>query len=411
MQYKQVDDDFIGYRYGCGSQLGVVGWDGSRNGRGIKLYTVHCDVCETDPELHGDATYKMAKGDILVGGHPCGCSLIPKWTTAQYKVKVTRAAAEKNLIVHGFSTDVIQSDTKIRLECNVCGHKWSTCNVSHFTGTESNGCPSCKKKAVSLAQTKTDEEMTAGFMASGKFLEGTKFWRSDKLSSTGYKPYWNYSCPSCSNDEYVKAGVCSGVFTASSNHLRQGKQTCRCGGRAYWSKQQREYQINKKLERFPKHTFVGWATEYTNNTSKITLHCEEHGNWDTTISNFLGIESRSCPDCAKSGYNRQRDGYVYIVLAESMYSSFTGYGITNNPVTRLTKHSYNFKAAGFTPVLQQVYKMGGHAAPAVEKAIKLKFPVNSQAIEGFITEATHAYLYEDVVSFVKEQLALTQETA
>ena len=136
---------------------------------------------------------------------------------------------------------------------------------------------------------------------------GFVFNKSDKELSSGGKPYWEYTCPVCSSDEYVQNGLCSGVFTSTSSSLCRGSKGCRCGGNYYWTKEQREYQIQKicKKEGF---IFIGWVDGYKNADSKIVWMCNNgHIRSNFTVARFRSRSETSGIRCICSAENI--DGY------------------------------------------------------------------------------------------------------
>lgn len=79
------------------------------------------------------------------------------------------------------------------------------------------GCPGCKTDVISEAKTKPDDVMIASFRKSGVFHPDTRFWKSDRVTSQGYKSYWWVSCPECGKDG-----------ESFSSSLQQGKRPCDC---------------------------------------------------------------------------------------------------------------------------------------------------------------------------------------
>lgn len=404
-------DEFIGKTFGEYNQVTVVGWDGDRSSVpsprsrfGYKIYTVECSVCSQDKELFGDGRFKSNKGNLVAGSLPCGCGKKHNWSNAQYITRVERQCSKMNYTFVGLITDVYTTGRGMLVDaiCGECGNRWSTTNVERFiSGT---GCPRCGYKEVSRSKLKSDETMIESFMKSGKYVEGTKFWRSTNKE----KPvsYWEHSCPICSIDEYVKAGVCSGVFSASSGHLQQGKLSCRCNKAYNWSDEQREYQIKKVLSEEQRgYTFAGWSEAHKNKNSKVSLNCPQHGDWSASVHSVLNSGTR-CSACGKKGFNASKEGYVYVLKIEGVTGDFTGYGISNVPLRRLREHTRNLSEYGFKIVNKEVILMQtGRQAVNVESNIKYTFKLVSQEVSGFMREATHSHLYQDVINFVKESLS------
>ena len=141
--------------------------------------------------------------------------------------------------------------------------------------------------------------------------------------------------------------------------------------------------------------------------SKMILECPQHGQWKIRFGNF--VSERGCPACAKTGYKKLLDGYLYVFRAQKEACKFAGYGISNTPVVRLATHRYNLSKYGFSIAELEIFKTSGQIALDIENHIKYSFPCNPQEIEGFKREATHSHLYENVVDFVKAKLKLFEE--
>lgn len=186
------------------------------------------------------------------------------------------------------------------------------------------------------------------------FTEDYKFWKSDRVNSYGWKPYWFYTCPYCSNDEYVQAGVCNGVFESLSGSLKRGNKACRCGNYA-WSQEQREYQINKVCKE-EGLTFLGWENEggYKNAKSKFKWLCSEGHKCRTSVDKFLncGRRCKTCSDIRNkeagngNGYYPERKDetdYIYVINFNNEYikvgRAFNIYNRLHHGSTGLLKQS------------------------------------------------------------------------
>jgi predicted GIY-YIG superfamily endonuclease len=399
----QKVDDFIGQRFGEDGQLEVIGWDGSRS-YSNKVYTVKCHICSQDSELFGLGLFKSTKAQLKAGQTPCGCAKQHYWSKDQYEIKIQRICADRDFVFIGFSEKWEGNKTRVNLRCNKDGNEWS-CTIS--TLLFGIGCPQCRNDLNSLLNQQPLQSAIADFQKTGAFMEGTIFTRSSRKNSQGVSVYWNVHCPLCSNDEYVAAGVCDGVFEADGRHLKRGVRPCRCSKSTRWTLEQYEYRIKNIIEkeRLP-YRFVEWS-DVSETPVKFTIRCEHHGVWEANANTFINTRSR-CPDCAITGFKRNKDGYVYVLQVKGPSTHFTGYGITNNIEDRLRSHVRNTKEYGLSVVNQVHFKMDGETAYSLEKEIKNLFPVVRQEISGFRTEATHYSLYEQVVSFIsyKQNLKL-----
>lgn len=390
--------DFIGSRFGDDLQIEVIN---KTKKKGRVSYTIKCHACCNDSELFGSAEYNYSKTQLLAGNLPCGCAKNVHWTSEQYLTRIRRQCTKSNCSLAEIPSGKINSLTKLALKCNVDGNVWSTTKVAHFL----NGtcCPQCRNTLLSNRNRIDIYTTQDQLMLTGKFEDGTRFWRSGRVDHQGSLQYWHYSCPTCSNDKYVKAGVCTGVFEALRTNLIVGKRSCRCSPAYKWTQSQREVQMVGIIdsENLP-YQFVGWSTleGYKDSHSKVVLFCEHHGVFPTGVNSFLnGIR---CPSCAKTGYDKNKQGYLYILSISGIVSSFTGYGITNNIKTRLATHKAKLLQYGYKIVSSRVFTSSGEEVQYIEKLIGKEFPIVPQEVKGFIKEATYSKHYEDVIAFAQK---------
>lgn len=194
--------------------LTVVGWNG-RRGNGNKLYILKCSKCSQDSELFGDGYFRSTKSNLVNGQVPCGCSKTPRWSEEQYIVLCQRKTQELGYKFLGFEGEWKGTFTKIGMLCDEHGD-WSSGSINNLINN-GHGCPGCKADAVAESKIKPDNEMIGSFHESGAFHPDTKFWRSERKKSDGYKGYWFMSCPECGE---------SGESFCSD--LQKGRRPCAC---------------------------------------------------------------------------------------------------------------------------------------------------------------------------------------
>ena len=224
--------------FGGEGQLEVVGWSG-RSGTG-KYYILKCGKCSLDSELFGGGYFRSLKSRLMDGQVPCGCSKSVKWSKEQYHVLCTRKAVELGYTFLDFVDEWRGAHTKIKMSCDEQDHgEWSS---GHINGLVHNGtgCPGCRTDAAREAKTKPDSVMVASFLATEAFHPDTRFWRSERLDSQGWKRYWHMSCPECGEGG-----------DGASNDLQKGQRPCAC------SKQ-------RQLE-----AYINWIVDECNNAVAI----------------------------------------------------------------------------------------------------------------------------------------------
>lgn len=194
--------------------LEVIGWQGRSNG--YKVYFVKCSICACDPELYGDGIFRIQKNHLMCGIKPCGCSKNPKRSEQQYITLCHRQAEKLGCSFNGWSGDYIKSQTRLSLNCKDHG-EWTTTSIRHFLGSNSS-CPLCGYEKCREINTKSDKEIIDKFFATGSFVDGTLFKRSDRLNSQNKKCFWEVYCPAC-----------QATATCSHVNLLRGTLPCDCG--------------------------------------------------------------------------------------------------------------------------------------------------------------------------------------
>ena len=171
---------------------------------------------------------------------------------------------------------------------------------------------------MTRALSSVDEKHIEDFLSTGKFKEGTLFYRDKKPS------YWCYECPICSRDDYVLQGLCSGVFRGFSGNLKKGKLSCRCSVKYNWTKEQQEYRCRLLIES-KRGLWIGWESSSYDSHSKVVFSCEEHGVQTSTPNKLT--QGRYCPKCA----SQDSQTYFYVVSVEQK-GDLIGYkfGITKD---------------------------------------------------------------------------------
>ncbi|CAM0052098.1 endonuclease [Vibrio phage 184E37-3b] len=231
-EWTKRQREFVGTTFDTpkGSVLTVTGVSG-KSKTGVALFSLMCSICSLDEELWSFGSIKGNKNNIVKGGYPCGCAFNPKWTEEQYKIRIQKECKERGYVFHGWSGEFKGQKTKLDLENPTTGNRWKSTNISNlFSGAND---PAEKDGRIGLANSVDTLQHIKDFMNTGAFLDGTEFTREGRGGSDSKKGYyyWVVECPKCSNDEYVKNGVCSGKFKTHKTTLKNGHNPCRCGER------------------------------------------------------------------------------------------------------------------------------------------------------------------------------------
>lgn len=309
-----------------GSVLNVVG---STSKNGIKTYQLECSRCSRDREMYPTGLFGLTNSHLRRGVIPCGCAKNPRFSKTQYVIRINRSCENRGYVFLGFIGTWKGNGTKLKLKCLIDGNIWDTTSIRNFFAGK--GCSECGKESNKARSRKSDSFHINTFMITGKFMKGSTFVRNTERKTTKESlSYWDYTCPICSVDEYVEAGVCVGVFTASLVNLKRGGVPCRCAPNYLWTQEQREYQISR-IGREEGITDLTWEDGgYVTNKSRFKWTCPEgHTNNSISVNNFL--RGRRCKRCTintqkaagiVNGYYPERikeQDFLYIISFDTKY--------------------------------------------------------------------------------------------
>lgn len=318
---------FIGSKFNKNYKSILTVTDSYRKGNNT-LFSVTCSKCSLDTELFPEHEMLISKSNLKQGKYPCRCSSKWKPSVYQYIVLARRYSKEK-----GDKLLEIRDNLEI-LVYTVGFGEWSTSIESYINGKR---CESETKYIKLLNIRKPDNFYIKRFVDSGAFHEGTVFKRSDKKDTRGYYSYWNYTCPLCSQDEYVENNLCSGIFTGALSTLSAGSLAYRCSQNFKWSQQQREYQL-KKILTSESCQFTGWCGKYSGAFSKFNWICSKGHECSTEVSNFMHLMHR-CKTCSESvfGFYHKRSNdndFLYLLKFCNTDELFYKIGRTFKPKER-----------------------------------------------------------------------------
>ena len=186
-----------------------------------------------------------------------------------------------------------------------------------------------------------------------------------------------------------------------------GKQGCPiCSGRQVLS----GFNDIATTHQFIANQAVGWDTSKISagSNKKLRWRCEVGHEWITQPNVRLGGGGSGCPSCVKTGFDPNKDGFLYFV-SHSDWEMFQ-IGITNVPDDRLKDH----KKLGWD-VLEIRGPMDGHLTQQWEVAIlrmlrKKGADLSNEKIAGKFDGYSEAWTKSTFpVHSIKELMRLTSE--
>ena len=116
---------------------------------------------------------------------------------------------------------------------------------------------------------------------------------------------------------------------------------------------------------------------YSNCKEKVLISCPIHGSFEQTPDNH--ISGKGCPGCGEYGFDRTREGYIYLLRSEC--GQYAKIGITHKPKQR---HTQLTKATPFPfHVIECIQGSGAHVVEVEKKLLDTSEPtVFSETFDG-----------------------------
>lgn len=227
------------------------------------------------------------------------------------KKLTTKEFIDRARAVHGDtysydSSDYIHSHKPISIHCKDHGlFEQRPCD--HWVGY---GCPKCgvyKRNGI------TKKSNTKEFIEKSTSIHGNKF---------GYA-FVVY------RGNNVKVSIhCRehGMFEQMPYSHLKGKGCPTCGGTG--KSTTKKFIKQASVVHNNKYNYSNVV--YLNNFTKVKIECCEHGSFEQPPNTHLsGV---GCPGCAKSGFDRTKDGYIYLMRSDC--GRYAKIGITHKPKQR-----------------------------------------------------------------------------
>lgn len=265
-------------------------------------YSLYCNVCSEDKELFPEGAIVSTKYALHEGKVPCGCSNKYLWSERQHVLLIERKCADKGYEFLGFEGEYNRSKSFLKLYNSITDNHWSVTynNLVNKGRSDPEEANLIRADKVSKANRK-DSHMEKVFRSTGSFPLESTFKRASVKDRRGENCLWEYTCPVCSADEYVKEGLCSGVFISRSTNLVRGNKPCRCTGGKGYTRDQRVFLVNKiLLEEGCNFLFMEPSKTFNKNVN-FHWECKQGHVNRTPVSRFLS--GNRCTACAESNCN------------------------------------------------------------------------------------------------------------
>lgn len=198
-------------------------------------------------------------------------------------------------------TEVVYKNctTKVKVNCNICNHTWSTIPYTLWNG---HGCPRCAK---------SERYNTESYVAKAKEVHNG-FYTYESVNYADAGSTITVTCPKHGNFE-----------TTASAHIGKRKQGCsKCANEAnaLRSAYSTEEFVSRAQAKFPDGRYDYSKVVYKKSGEKVEVNCLQHGPfWVEPKSHLSGS---GCSDCwaARRGLVNRLSQADFIDRAEVVHS-------------------------------------------------------------------------------------------
>jgi hypothetical protein len=233
----------------------------------------------------------------------------------------------------------INMSTKMTIICPIHG-EFNQLPSAHLY--QKHGCPKCKGKSLS----------TSEFIEQCEKIHGFKYDYSKTIYNGIDKPI---------------TVICKkhGEFKQLAKNHRKGHSCKKCAlkkSSVLLAKTNIEF-INECMLLNPEYDYLD--TKYINSSSKISVTCKKHGEFDQLAGNHL-YKKNKCPMCCKTGFQYDAPAILYYI--KDIKTGFYKIGITN----RTTKERFSplVENKDFIIIKIWAYKIGKFAYLAEQSILE-----------------------------------------
>ncbi len=273
------------------SILTVTGYTDKFNDKGwwVGKFICHCTSCSLDEDYWPEGSITISKGHWKEGRVPCSCSTHHK-PSARQRLQLLTEHCKK----HGLSLvklpEKLSKKSKIAVIRGSDGKEIKTTyfNLLHSSTGDYN--EDYRKEKL------PDSVHIEDFIATGKYPVGSEFTSTDDTNTC-----WKVRCPKCSSDEYVKRGLCSGVFHSTTSNLKRGVRPCRCS-KFSRTENQWVFEITKLLKEEGHYRDFSYKL-FNKKDTKFSWKCKYGHIQDSSFTRFF-YQGNRCAACLGEGFCR-----------------------------------------------------------------------------------------------------------
>jgi hypothetical protein len=360
--------------------LKIIGEEG-------KYYLLECDVCSRDAELFPEI--RQLKDSFKRSKIPCGCSKKAKYTSEQWEILLTRELKNRSEEYSLISYEKpLKSKAKINLYDKI-HNTTRTVKLQDFMNKK--GVGSLKAGGFKTSKSKRTDVPTIEKRVNS-ILSTTE---GKTLISLLHEKQWFviYNCSKC-------AGLSNkGNFRIPLWALENKGFNCKCHSNSFVRNEDDAKKEVCSIIEPTGGTFMRVVGGYSGfYASKVEWFCGK-GHQNIQLMDTLLHKGARCSKCAKYGFNKGKDAFLYVVEFTERGSVYLKYGITNREKTDQRLRQI-FKGKPYCKVL--ILYGSGDYRHQIEKEIKVKLKHSSSefTINSGKTEVLHCSELSSLINII-----------
>ena len=285
----------------------------------------------------------------------------------------------KARIVHGDKYDYskvvyLGNKSKIIIVCPEHGEFLQT--PSHHTN-RGHGCPKCGKLSMALKQSISTES----FISKAKLV---------------HNGIYDYSLVNYVNSKTKVDIICPvhGKFNQAPNNHLSGGGCEKCGeARTGLSKRSNTHEFVRKAKKLHIAPYQYNKVNYINAITNVIVTCAKHGDFSVTPNSHL--RGQGCPDCASSGFNKNKPAYLYYLkITTDDNKTLYKIGITN----RTVEQRFNLTDLQKIEIVKQKLYENGQDALDWETKLKRKYKEYQYQGPDILSSGNTELFTEDIIA-------------
>lgn len=220
----------IGHQWSCGNGAKLTFVSEANQINGHRVAVLNCSICSKDRQLWPAGSIRSKILHMNQGKRPCGCSISPKWSASQQRLRASRVLAEDGYFFVAWENEFKGKDSKLVAHCPK--HGSFTLSMGHLmtSGTRCQSCGNLRKScSENEVMERIHEALSGRDWSFSRFVGGFNGYASRAIFNCDEHGEWEASIDTAYRH---RCGCPSCAVTGFQNHKRSVVYALRsdCGG-------------------------------------------------------------------------------------------------------------------------------------------------------------------------------------